>query len=71
MSTVYFPVSDYYLTNIYMKENLNTDFVVNVKSAENSNELSQNFQDCRFIQTLLKIWNLSLSQKDPKGLVGM
>ena len=41
MSNVYFPVSRYHLTNIYMKENWNTDCVVNVKSNEISNELGQ------------------------------
>ena len=43
MPTVYFPVSKYHLTNIYMKENSNTDYVVNTKSVEISNELSQSF----------------------------
>ena len=32
MSTVYFPVSKHHLTNIYMKENSNTDCGVNVES---------------------------------------
>ena len=41
VSTVYFPVSNYHLTNIYMKENPNTDFVVNWKSVEISNELGE------------------------------
>ena len=41
MSNVYFPVSKYHLTNIYMKENSNTDCVVNVKSDEISNGLGQ------------------------------
>ena len=41
MSTSYFPVSKYHLTNVYMKENSNTDCVVNVKSVEISNELGQ------------------------------
>ena len=41
MSTVYFPVSKYHLTNIYMKESSNTDCVVNVRSVEISNELGQ------------------------------
>ena len=41
MSNVYFPVSKYHLTNIYMKENSNTDCVVNEKSDEISNELGQ------------------------------
>ena len=41
MSTVYFPVSKYHLTNIYTKENSNKDCVVNVKRVEISNELSQ------------------------------
>ena len=41
MSTVYFPVSKYHLTNIYKKENSNTDCFVNVKSVEISNELGQ------------------------------
>ena len=39
LSSVYFPVSKYHLTNIYMKENSNTYCVVNVKSVEISNEL--------------------------------
>ena len=41
MSNVYFPVSKYHLTNIYMKENSNTDCVINVKSVEISNKLGQ------------------------------
>ena len=41
MSTVYFPASKYHLTNIYMKEISNKNFVVNVKRVEISNELSQ------------------------------
>ena len=41
MSSVYFPVSKYHFTNIYMKENSNTDCVVNVKSVGISNELGQ------------------------------
>ena len=45
MSTVYFPVSKYNLTKIYMKENLNTACFVNVKSAEISNELGQNLTE--------------------------
>ena len=40
MSTVYFPVSHYHLTNIYMKENSNTDCVLNMKSAEKSQNSS-------------------------------
>ena len=40
MSTVYFPASKYHLTNIFMKENSNTDCVVNMKSAEKSENLS-------------------------------
>ena len=55
ISTVYFPLSKYHLTNIYMKEKLNTDCNVNVKSAEISKELGQ---------------NLNLMQKDPKEFVG-
>ena len=73
MSNVYFLVSKYHLTNIYMKENSSTDCVLNVKSVEISNELVQSLglqiQDCRFIQTLLKIVNLNHSQEDPKELV--
>ena len=42
MPTVYFPVLRYHLTNFYIKENSNTDSVVNVKSYEISNELGQN-----------------------------
>ena len=41
MSTVYFPVSKYHLTNINMKESAKTDCVVNKKSVEISNELGQ------------------------------
>ena len=41
ISTRYFPVSKYHLTNIFTKENSNTDCVVNVKSVEISNELGQ------------------------------
>ena len=40
MSNVYFLVSKYHWT-IYMKENSNNDYVVNVKSYEISNELGQ------------------------------
>ena len=64
MSTVYFPVSKYHLTNINMKKSSNTDHVVNKKSVEISNELGQSLLDCRFIQTLVKIVNLNLSQED-------
>ena len=41
MSNVYFPVAKHHLTNIYMKENSNTDFVVNVRSLEISSKLGQ------------------------------
>ena len=41
MSTAYFPVSKYYLTNINMQESSNADCVVNKKSIEISNELGQ------------------------------
>ena len=41
MAAVYFPMSKYHLTNIYTKENSNTDSVVNVKSVEICNELGQ------------------------------
>ena len=41
MSTVYFPLSKYHLTNIYTNENPNTACVVNVKNVEISNELGQ------------------------------
>ena len=41
MTTVYFPVSKYHLTNINMKESANVDCVVNKKSVEISNELGQ------------------------------
>ena len=44
MSTVYFPVSKYHLTNINMKESSNTDYIVNKKSVEISNELGQSLQ---------------------------
>ena len=44
MSSVYFPVSKYHLTNIYMKENSNTDCAVNLKSVEISNKLGQSLQ---------------------------
>ena len=40
MSTVYFLVSKYHLTTIYMKENSNTDCVVNMKNAKKSQNLS-------------------------------
>ena len=40
MSTVYFPVSKYHLTTIYMKENSNTDCVENMKNAKKSQNLS-------------------------------
>ena len=40
---MYFPVSKYHLTNIYMKEDLNNHSVVNVKNDEKiSNKLGQN-----------------------------
>ena len=42
LSTVHFPVSKHHLTNIYVKENSNTDCIVNVKGVEISNELGQN-----------------------------
>ena len=41
MSNVYFPVSKYHLTNIYLKENSNADCAANVKSVEISNKLGQ------------------------------
>ena len=41
MSTVYLPVLKYHLTNINMKENSNTDRVVNKRSVKISNELGQ------------------------------
>ena len=41
MTTVNFPVSKYHLANMLLKENSNTDCVVNVKIVEISNELSQ------------------------------
>ena len=41
MSTVYFPVSKYHLTDINMKESSNTDRVVNKKSVKIINELYQ------------------------------
>ena len=73
-NTVYFPVSKYHLTNIYMKVNSNTDCVLNVKSVEVINELGQSQRlgqklGQRFIQCLLKINSLNLSQEDLKELV--
>ena len=41
MSTVYFPMSKYHLTNINKKESSNTDCVVNKKSVEISNQQGQ------------------------------
>ena len=41
MSTVYFLVSKYHLTNINMKESLDTNCTVNKKSVEIMNELGQ------------------------------
>ena len=41
ISTVYFSMSKYHLTNMNMKESSNTDCVVNKKSVEISNELGQ------------------------------
>ena len=41
MSTVYFSVSKYHLTNINIKESSNTDCFLNKKSIEISNELGQ------------------------------
>ena len=74
MFTVYFPVSKYHMTNICMKVNSNTDCVLNVKSVEFINELGQSQRlgqklVQRFIQCLLKINSLNLSQEDPKELV--
>ena len=45
MSNVYFPVSKYHWTNIYMKENSNADYVVNVKIVEISNKLGQSLPE--------------------------
>ena len=41
MSSVYFPVSKFHLTNIYMKENSNNNSVVDVKGVEISNKVGQ------------------------------
>ena len=41
MSNVYFTVSKYHVTNIYLKENSNTDCAVNVRSVEISYKLGQ------------------------------
>ena len=66
MSNVYFPVSKYHLTNIYMKENSNTDCVVNEKSDEISNELGQIYQDCIFIQTAQNSKSESLAKRSKR-----
>ena len=52
MSTVYFPVLKCHLSNIYTKENSNTDCVVNVKSVEISNELGQSLPGLQIYQSL-------------------
>ena len=67
-------MSKYHLTNICMKVNSNTDCVLNVKSVEVINELGQSQilgqkLGQRFIQCLLKINSLNLSQEDLKELV--
>ena len=45
MSTVYLSLSKYHLTDIYTKENSNTDCVVNVENAEISNEPRQDLSE--------------------------
>ena len=67
-------MSKYHLTNICLKVNSNTDCVLNVKSVEVINELGQSQilgqkLGQRFIQCLLKINSLNLSQEDLKELV--
>ena len=67
-------MSKYHLNNICMKVNSNTDCVLNVKSVEVINELGQSQilgqkLGQRFIQCLLKINSLNLSQEDLKELV--
>ena len=47
MSTLYFPVSNIHLTDNYMKESSNIDFVVNVKNFDISDELGQNLLGCQ------------------------
>ena len=42
MSTVYFPVSKYRLTNTFLKESSNTYCIVNVKMVQVGNKLCQN-----------------------------
>ena len=63
MSTVYFPVSKYHLTNIYTKENSNTGCVVNVKSVEISNELGQSLPG-------LQIYPNFVHKSESESLVG-
>ena len=69
MSTVYFPVPKYHLTIIYVKENSNTDCVVNVKIVKIRNEPGQSLPGLQINQTLLEIVNLNLLQEHPKELV--
>ena len=54
MSTVYFSVSKYHLTNIYMRENSNTDCVVNVKIVEISNELGQSLLELQIYPNFIQ-----------------
>ena len=56
MSTVYFPVSKIHLTDNYMKESSNNDFVENMKNFEISDELGQN----------LSGWQIYPSTESPK-----
>ena len=56
MSTVYFPVSEIHLTDNYMKESSNNDFIVNVTNFEISHELVQN----------LSGWQIYSSTESPK-----
>ena len=64
MSNVYFPaVSKYHLTNICMKENSNTDCVVNLKSVQIGNELGQSLPG-------LQIYSNFTQNSESKSLAG-
>ena len=63
MGNVYFPVSKYHLTNIYMKENSNTDCVANVNSVEISNELGKALPG-------LQIYPNFAQDSEPESLAG-
>ena len=61
MSTAYFPVSKYYMTNIHMEKTSNNDSVVNMKSLEISNKLQSCTKYLRL--TLVFMCNSALREK--------